>query len=273
MPAILRAPDTFIRIGYMIFKRQIIILKKIYCELLESYERYIRKQEFYPGFGGMFINPFYHARKVLLQEISGLSGFINGIVLDVGCGQKPYESLFICDRYIGLELDNPENRQNKKVDLFYDGKHIPVRDDCFDNIIIFEVFEHVFNPDEFVAELYRVLKPGGAMLMTAPFVWDEHSQPYDYARYSSFGLKFILEKHGFEILEQRKTLADIRILFQLINSYIFGFLNTHNTNINMCLCFIFMSPLNILGQVLYKIIPKNEDLYLDNVILGKKVII
>jgi len=40
------------------------------------------------------------------------------------------------------------------------------------------------------------------MLMTAPFVWDEHSQPYNYARYSSFGLKFILEKHGFEILEQ-----------------------------------------------------------------------
>jgi len=38
--------------------------------------------------------------------------------------------------------------------------------------------------------------------MTAPFVWDEHSQPYNYARYSSFGLKFILEKHGFEILEQ-----------------------------------------------------------------------
>lgn len=257
----------------MIIKSQIIRLKKIYLNIWESYERYIRKQEFFPNFGGMFINPFYHARKVLVQEIIGLSGFINGIVLDVGCGRKPYESLFICDQYTGLEIDTPENRLNKKVDLFYDGKHIPVRDNFYDSIVIFEVFEHVFNPDEFMAELYRVLKPGGAMLMTAPFVWDEHSQPYDYARYSSFGLKFVLEKHGFEILEQRKTLADIRILFQLINSYIFRFLNTHNTNINMFLCFIFMSPVNILGQLLYKVFPKNEDLYLDNVILGKKVTI
>lgn len=255
----------------MIFKSKIIRLKKTYISLLESYERYIRKQEFYPSVGGIFINHFYHARKMLVQEISSLSGIINGTVLDVGCGRKPYESLFACDQYTGLELDTPENRQNRKVDLFYDGNHIPVRDEYFDNIVMFEVFEHVFNPDEFLAELYRVLKPGGAMLMTAPFVWDEHSQPYDYARYSSFGLKFILEKHGFEILEQRKTLPDIRILFQLINSYIFRLLNTRNTNMNMLLCLIFMSPLNILGQVLYKIFPKNEDLYLDNVILGKKV--
>lgn len=255
----------------MIFQDQIIKLKKVYFRFWESYERYIRKQEFFPDLGGIFINPFYHARKVLFQEISRLSGGINGIVLDVGCGKKPYESLFSCDRYIGLEIDIPENRQNQKVDLFYDGKHIPVKDEYFDNIVMFEVFEHVFNPDEFVAELYRVLKPGGAMLMTAPFVWDEHSQPYDFARYSSFGLKFILEMHGFEILEQRKTLADIRILFQLINSYIFRLLNTHNTNINMLLCLIFMSPVNILGQVLYKILPGNADLYLDNVILARKV--
>lgn len=255
----------------MNYKEQITKLKRTYASLLESYERYIRKQEFYPSFGGMFINPFYHARKELVQEVTCLSRFIQGNVLDVGCGRKPYESLFDCDHYTGLELDTPENRQNQKVDLFYDGKHIPVSDAYFDNIVMFEVLEHVFNPDEFVAELYRVLKPGGAMLMTAPFVWDEHSQPYDYARYSSFGLKFMLEKHGFAIVEQRKTLADIRILFQLINSYIFRLLHTRNTNMNMFLCLVFMSPFNILGQVLYKVLPKNEDLYLDNVILGKKV--
>lgn len=255
----------------MSYKNQINKLKKAYISLLASYERYIRKQEFYPDLGGMFINPFYHARKMLVQEISCLSSSIHGIVLDVGCGRKPYESLFVCDQYTGLELDTPENRRNQKVDLFYDGKHIPVSDEYFDNIVMFEVLEHVFNPDEFLAELSRVLKPGGAMLMTAPFVWDEHSQPYDYARYSSFGLKFMLEKHGFEIVEQRKTLADIRILFQLINSYIFRFLNTRNTNMNMLLCLIFMSPFNVLGEVLYKVLPKNEDLYLDNIILGKKV--
>jgi SAM-dependent methyltransferase len=263
--------ETCRKIGCVINNSRIIRnIKNCYRRLIESYERYIRKQEFFPGIGGLFINPFYHTRKILVKEISCLSSFINGIVLDAGCGQKPYESLFGCDQYVGLELDTPETRQNNKVDLFYDGKHIPKEDDYFDSIVMFEVFEHVFNPDEFMAELYRVLKPGGVMLMTVPFVWEEHTQPYDYARYSSFGIKSILEKRGFEILEQKKTLSDIRILFQLINSYLFRFLNSHNTNINMFLCFIFMSPLNILGQILYKIFPKNENLYLDNVILAKK---
>ena len=55
-----------------------------------------------------------------------------------------------------------------------------------------QVLEHVFNPDDFVREIARVLKPGGALLLTVPFVWNEHEQPYDYARYSSFGLRAFL---------------------------------------------------------------------------------
>src|SRR3546814_6951319 len=55
------------------------------------------------------------------------------------------------------------------------------------------------------------------LLLTVPFVWDEHEQPYDYARYSTFGLKSLLERNGFNVLTQKKLLADSSILFQLIN--------------------------------------------------------
>ena len=53
--------------------------------------------------------------------------------------------------------------------------------------------------------------------MTVPFVWDEHEQPYDYARYSSFGLKHILNENGFEVIEQRKSNNGIEVIFQLLN--------------------------------------------------------
>jgi hypothetical protein len=109
--------------------------------------------------------------------------------------------------------------------------------------------------------------------MTVPFVWDEHEQPYDYARYSSFGIKAILEKHGFTVVEQRKTAADLRVIFQLINAYIFKVMVTKNAVLNQLLWLLFTSPFNILGEVLHHILPANNDLYLDNVIVARKIIL
>ena len=56
------------------------------------------------------------------------------------------------------------------------------------------------------------------LLLSCPFVWDEHEQPYDYARYSSFGIRHILEQNGFEILELRKSINDFSIFPQLVNA-------------------------------------------------------
>lgn len=229
-----------------------------------------QKEQFSPGFLGLLVNPFYFARKGLYENISILSNHIKGDTLDVGCGQKPYEKLFNSSRYIGLELDTIENRKNKKADYFYDGTTFPFQDNEFDSVIANEVFEHVFNLDNFLREIYRVLKPGGILLITVPFVWDEHEQPYDFARYTSFGLRHLLEKSGFEIIEHRKSVCDIRVVFQLLNGYIYKKTVTKNGYINMFIAFFLMSPFNIMGELLSKVLPKNEDLYLDNVILLKK---
>ena len=56
--------------------------------------------------------------------------------------------------------------------------------------------------------------------MTIPFVWDEHEQPYDFARYSSFGIKSLLEKHGFHVQKQMKSVNDIR-LFSALKPFYF----------------------------------------------------
>lgn len=238
--------------------------------MVDFFKKIFLKEQFYPSFLGILINPFYFARLGLVTAIQSMSASIKGKTLDIGCGQKPYKMLFASTEYIGLEIDTVENRKNKHADFYYDGKIFPFNKNEFDSVVMFQVFEHVFNPDEVLSEVNRVLKPGGNILLTVPFVWDEHEQPYDFARYSSYGLKAILIKHGFEVVEQHKSLDDIRVIFQLINAYIYKTTVSSNKYINMLLMVVLMSPFNIVGQLLFLILPQNKDLYLDNIVLAKR---
>lgn len=233
----------------------------------------VHRAQFQPCFLGLFINPFYFARKGLHENISSLAKYITGRTLDVGCGQKPYEKLFRSSQYIGMEIDTPENRQNKKADFFYNGLTFPFQDGEFDSIVLNEVLEHVFNPYDFLSEINRVLKPDGMMLMTVPFCWDEHEQPNDFARYSSFGLKAILQNHGFEVIEQRKSINDIRVAFQVLNAYIYKKTVTKNVYVNLLLTVLLMSPFNLIGELAAKVFPRNDDMYIDSIILARKAAI
>lgn len=241
--------------------------------MIEKLKKIFNEEQFNPRILGIFINPFYFARKGLYKNISELAKNLNGRILDVGCGQKPYEKLFDYKEYIGIEIDTPENRKNKKADYFYDGKVIPFPNDSFDCVITTEVLEHVFYPNEFLKEINRVTKMGGFLLITVPFVWDEHEQPFDYARYTSFGLKHLLNISGFEIIEHRKSNNGIELIFQLLNSYIYKVIRNRNKNtfVNLLIMLLPMASINILGLILSLILPKNNDLYLDNIILAKKV--
>lgn len=108
------------------------------------------------------------------------------------------------------------------------------------------------------------------MLITLPFVWDEHEQPYDYARYSSFGIKFLLQQNGFKVIKQEKTNNGIEAIFQLINVYIYKKLCTKNRFLRFFTIIFLCSFFNITGSLLALILPKNNDLYLDNIIVARK---
>jgi SAM-dependent methyltransferase len=238
---------------------------------MKSLKEIYGNEQFNPRFLGLFINPFYFARKGLYQNICSLASHISGKTLDVGCGQKPYQALFTVTDYIGLEIEGRQDSSSKKADYYYDGHFFPFPDNTFDSILVNQVFEHVFNPTEFLSEISRVLKDQGILLMTVPFVWDEHEQPFDYARYSSFGLIHLLQLHGFEITEHRKSIDDIRVVFQLISGYIYKKLSTQSQLINLILTFFLIAPINIAGEVFGCILPGNLDLYLDNIVVATKV--
>ena len=235
--------------------------------MLRKLKRKIRN-EFEPTLWGLFFNPFYIARKDLYKHIKELSVKINGKILDIGCGRKPYEKLFNAEQYVGLEIDTTQNRKQNTADYFYDGGKFPFEDYSFDSVITNQVLEHVFSPNEFIDEISRVLKPNGMLLLTVPFAWDEHSQPIDYGRYSSFGLEHILKQHDFIIVDFRKSVDDIRAIFQLLSGYIYKKTITKNKYINIITTLFLIAPCNIAGELFSRILPKNKDFYLDNIVLA-----
>ena len=217
--------------------------------------------------------PFYIARYNLKKCIDAFSDYINGKTLDIGCGAKQYEKLFKkTSEYIGIEIETDLQKKREIADYFYDGKKIPFKDESFDSILSFQVLEHIFEPQDFLSEAKIVLKPGGHMLVTVPFMWDEHEKPYDYGRYTSFGLKHLFNKNSFEVINFEKSTPGIECIFQLLICYIEKKIFTKSIFVNYFFKLFIISPINLLAISFNFIIPKNYDMYLDNVLLVKKSI-
>lgn len=129
-----------------------------------------------------------------------LREYSTGKLLDIGCGEKPYEGIAkkYNSEYVGL--DHVDTFHDKsKIDLFGTAYKIPKENEYFDTILCTEVLEHLEEPDLAIKEAARVLKTGGYAIYTVPFFWHLHEEPRDFYRYTKYGLKYLFEKNGFEI--------------------------------------------------------------------------
>ena len=238
--------------------------------MIERLRRAYYAEQYHPGVLGLFINPFFLARRSLWGAIASFAGHLHGPLLDVGCGSKPYRSLFAVESYVGLDIDSEVARLRGVADAFYDGNRFPFPDAQYQSVLCNQVLEHVFQPEAFVQEIWRVLQPGGKLLLTIPFVWDEHEQPHDFARYSSFGLRALLERNGLRVLEQRKLLDDFSVLVQLAIAYFFKVSRSRSRLLNLVVCVVFFAPLSLLGLLLGRVLPRNPDLFLDQLVIAEK---
>jgi SAM-dependent methyltransferase len=231
---------------------------------------FLRRQSFQPGIFGVFFNPFFFIRRNLYLQIRKAAPGLKGRLLDFGCGRKPYENLFAVSEYVGLDLEQTgHDHRNSKVDVFYDGKYIPFPDESFDALFCAEVLEHVFDPEPVLAEIHRVLKPGATALLTVPFCWNEHEVPFDYARYSTFGIKHLLEKNGFEVLEVQRSGNFVQVNFQLWALYFYELFKGLGTA-GKLLSMVLIIPINVAGSLLRVLLPKNESLYFNSIITAKR---
>jgi SAM-dependent methyltransferase len=143
---------------------------------------------------------FNSSRYRLSQEIEAFAASVpsGALVLDAGAGQAPYKRFFQHTQYESADFEKV-NKAYAPSTYVCDLQSIPVEHGRFDFIIFNQVLEHVPEPQRVLAELYRVLKPGGKMIYTGPLFYEEHEQPYDFYRYTQFGLRYLLSSAGFII--------------------------------------------------------------------------
>ena len=122
-------------------------------------------------------------------------------VLDAGAGRAPYRDLFAHAHYESADFVAMKGMKYAPPDYVCDLASIPVEDARFDHVILTQVLEHLPEPGDVLRELHRVLKPGGTLWLTAPFFYVVHERPYDFFRYTQFGLRHLLERAGFEVRE------------------------------------------------------------------------
>jgi len=229
-----------------------------------------KDQQFRPRWYSVWINPFYLIRRDLHRALAEYAGEIQGgSMLDFGCGAKPYRHLFQVEEYIGLDMENPGHPHlTEEVDVFYDGKTIPFDADRFDFALASEVMEHVFEPDQILSELHRVLKPDAQVIFSVPFAWNEHEMPYDYARYTQGGFVSLLERKGFEVVRTTKTNAFTATWLQMGILGWYQCWETQNKFLNLFLGLFLLAPANILALIGAYVVPGSDSWYCNTVVLA-----
>jgi SAM-dependent methyltransferase len=127
-------------------------------------------------------------------------------VLDYGCGGSPYRNLFQAHTYHRADLAGGDG-----LDFQYgeDGR-LPVNSSEYDCVLSSQVLEHVLSPTDYLGECYRVLKPGGTLILSTHGLFEDHSCPADYWRWTAAGLQKSVEAAGFEVGTVRKLTTGAR---------------------------------------------------------------
>jgi SAM-dependent methyltransferase len=137
----------------------------------------------------------------LWRDLAPVLSKATGTVVDVGCGAQPYRGLLPrATRYVGLDTDRALERFGYSMpDILpiTEDNRWPVHDDQADLVLATETLEHVADPEAFLAEAYRALRPGGRVILTVPFSARWHYIPHDYWRFTPASLRLLLERVGF----------------------------------------------------------------------------
>jgi SAM-dependent methyltransferase len=140
-----------------------------------------------------------YRRALLNARLQRWQHLLQGLVLDVG-GEKgsraghDFQSQFDTRQYIYLNISPA-----KAPDIVADGAHIPVAAEALHAVVCLETLEHVREPPKLVQEFARVLRPGGVLVLSVPFLYHIHSAPHDFWRFTEHQVQCMVEETGLQI--------------------------------------------------------------------------
>jgi SAM-dependent methyltransferase len=136
----------------------------------------------------------------------------HGVMLDYGCGGQPYKDFFMpkLSRYIGADVSAAEGIY---LDIEIEpGQALPLDTSSIDTVLSTQTLEHLEDIEFYISECARLVHSDGVLILTAPMQWRHHEVPYDYWRFTKYGLISLLERHGFSI----KSISPCGGVFALI---------------------------------------------------------
>jgi SAM-dependent methyltransferase len=154
---------------------------------------------------GVYPSPFsvnWLVLRINRKYVAEAAGcYAQGRLLDVGCGERPYAAELgahaeVC---VGLEFDR-KRYSGLQPEVWGSGLALPFGNGSFDTVFSSQVLEHVPEPAQMVAEIGRVLRPGGHLILSAPHIWGVHEEPDDYFRFTGYGLAHLARRAGLEPL-------------------------------------------------------------------------
>ena len=215
----------------------------------------------------------YSLRKNIGKSIRSFQITPQAKWLDVGCGLRPYEHHFPQGVYTGVDVETSGAADKMKMpDHFYDGRVLPFSDSSFDGAISTQVLEHVLDADALILEMFRVIKPGGELVLSLPFAWQEHEEPFDFLRFSTFGISNSLNRGGFKVISISKDTSSIESLAVLLNIYIINNLIPPIRNFEFLVSLLVCLPIQLLALLFTKLLPDQGKLYLNLIITASKPI-
>jgi SAM-dependent methyltransferase len=175
-------------------------------------------------FAADWVDLYLHGLTTALRKAAPLA---HGRLLDVGCGDRRFEPFFEphIASYTGVEHEavfasTEASKRSNKPDVLYDGKRLPFDGGTFDTVLSTDVLEHTPDPAALVAEMARVLAPGGILILTAPFAFRLHEEPHDYFRYTPHGLAALLNRASMRVVETRSFGSVFGVVGHKVNSYL-----------------------------------------------------
>jgi len=126
------------------------------------------------------------------------SGSFKGVLYDLGAGESPFKDFFLKYAQQYVAVDWAGSYHDTKADIAADlNKPLPIESEVADTVVSLSVMEHLCEPQMMLNEAFRILKPEGCIVLQVPWQWWIHEAPYDFFRYTPYGLKYLFEKAGF----------------------------------------------------------------------------
>lgn len=150
--------------------------------------------------GATLDHPHYISLSLIgnwLQEVA--LNEARGVMLDYGCGGQPYKNFFMpqLSRYIGADVSAADGIS---LDIEIEpGQILPLATASIDTLLSTQTLEHLEDIEFYISECARLVRSEGVLILTAPMQWRHHEVPYDYWRFTKYGLISLLERHGFTI--------------------------------------------------------------------------